>query len=401
MTSGLSPNRPITATLTAGTWSVAAAPLPADADPQAEAWLYSISCPVAGSCAAVGYYSTTGGRQLPLVVSLAGGVWSAATTQLPGNADGSDGGSLTSVSCVSATSCATTGSYHTSSAHQAAFAVSLVSGAWTGATGLTPPAGVISDREVSNFVDCSGATCVASVNSDNGGDGGAYLAVLSAGVWTMTTPPLPAGGSQLLSLSGVSCASSTACTVVGQYFDNSISGGTVLDHQHGLVETLTGGTWVASGIGVDTDGIDVFNLFEVDCPSPSFCAVTGIGVDDYPELLTGADDTWTATPAPLPVDAAHPSSPSSVSCASPDACVAIGTYLDQANHVNGLLEVYANGDWAASAGARPSLAPDQAIAPEAVSCQGSHSFCVAVGSLEPAASTLALTNSVETYVLPS
>ena len=384
---------PVVASSNAGIWSIVDAPLPADAGPNVDADLLSIDCPIAGSCFAVGNYTNSLGQQRPLVDALSGGVWSAATTALPGDAvAGSTGTSLSSVSCSSSTSCAAVGPYVGPAGHQEAFAARLISGSWSNATRLQPPAGVTSTEEFANVIDCSGTTCVTPFSVRTNGTGVGYLALLGAGAWTITKAPLPPGASSG-GVDAVSCASSTVCTGVGQYAVDTSTGGVASEQDHGLAETLSGGTWVASS--VDTVGANATYLYGLDCPSTGFCAAIGIGADFGSVLLVESNGVWSATAAPVPTNGTAVNAPTSISCGAAGSCSAIGDYIDSAGRQLGIAEMYANGTWTASPTARPSDTDDRWLALNAISCVGPHSYCVAVGVRSTAEWTV--TSVIETY----
>jgi len=77
----------------------------------------SVSCPAAGSCAAVGFYHAGSGRGQAFVVTETNGRWRTAI-KVPGLAALNGGSSdITSVSCTAADSCAAIGDYVDGSSH--------------------------------------------------------------------------------------------------------------------------------------------------------------------------------------------------------------------------------------------------------------------------------------------
>jgi len=85
-----------------GSWSPTSPPAPDGAQ------LFAVSCVSAGACIAVGEQGAT---SQPLVETLAGGVWTPSSPALPATAADPGGGSLTGVSCVSASACTAVGAY--------------------------------------------------------------------------------------------------------------------------------------------------------------------------------------------------------------------------------------------------------------------------------------------------
>jgi hypothetical protein len=105
---------------TSGTWATGTeAVLPANARADPGASLYSVSCPSAGGCAAVGQYTATSGRAQGLVVTEMSGTWATGSEAvLPANAGTGPAVSLYSVSCPSPGNCAAVGQYSNSSGNQ-------------------------------------------------------------------------------------------------------------------------------------------------------------------------------------------------------------------------------------------------------------------------------------------
>ena len=99
-------------------WTAAEAPLPADADvgtdPEPEPDLNSVACPSASSCVVAGLYTDESSASLQgLLLTGSGTSWTATETPLPAGAD--PGAGLWSVACPSASSCVAVGSYTDSS----------------------------------------------------------------------------------------------------------------------------------------------------------------------------------------------------------------------------------------------------------------------------------------------
>ncbi|MHB8329813.1 MAG: hypothetical protein ACYDD6_09355, partial [Acidimicrobiales bacterium] len=213
-----------------GTWTPMAGPLPANAASApyaANPYVYDVSCPTTGGCAAVGtynIYSASYGGQVsePLLLSeTAPGSWAGREAPLPQNAappakQNGESNELYSVSCGAAGQCAAVGSYVTTS-------------------------GSIS----------------------------ALLEASSNGSWYQTQAPVPAnaaaGGQGSLMLSAASCASGDFCMAVGQY--NDVSGAS-----DGLIDTLSGGTWHAVEAPLPSNaagsGSQSVYLYDASCSSP-------------------------------------------------------------------------------------------------------------------------------------
>ena len=151
--------------------------------------LGSVSCPAAGSCVAVGHYTSQAqGEEVPLAESLSGGTWTATAASATGLNPpplAAAGVWLTKVSCPAVGSCVAIGGYDNSSGYRQAAVETLANGSWTATTAPAPAADV-----------------------------------------SMT-------------LLGLSCPAAGSCVAVGYYEDQSTA-------LHPLIDTLSGGTWTAA-----------------------------------------------------------------------------------------------------------------------------------------------------------
>jgi hypothetical protein len=247
-------------------------------------------------------------------------------------------------------------------------------------------------------VSCASAgncTAVGTYNDSSRGVRGLLLTE-TGGTWAPgVEPPLPANagagqGSGVHPVSGVSavsCPSAGDCTAVGDYTDSS-------GNQQGLLLTETGGTW-ATGVEASLPpnaytSPTYADLTSVSCSSPGNCTAIGTyatscgcsGLLYVGLLLTETDGTWaTGVEAPMPAgaEAGTVASVSSVSCASPGNCTAVG---DGYNDVSAVPVAWTetSGTWAA--GVEVSLPPDgtdgQLVS---VSCSSAGN-CSAVGDYD-------------------
>ena len=95
---------------------------------------------------------------------------------------------------------------------------------------------------------------------------GASAAVTAASGWSIQTTPNPAGGSDFV-LSGVSCASASACTAVGGPAQPATTGVT-------LAEGWNGTTWSIQHTPNPT-GVQGSGLGGVSCASATACTAVG------------------------------------------------------------------------------------------------------------------------------
>jgi hypothetical protein len=212
----------------------------------------------------------------------------------------------------------------------------------------------------------------------------------ATGGWAAGTEAvLPANASASdprVAIVSVSCASAGNCSAVGEYTETS-------DFYQGLLLDEVDGSW-QSGVAPNLPanaavGQDEVQLASVSCPSVGDCTAVGTYLDSsyHTEglLLSGTGGVWAAgVEAPLPADA-DPNYPnvvlSSVSCASPGNCTAVGIYEAAGGRFEGLLLTESAGVWAT--GVKAVLPADADpdfpnVSLNAVSCS-SPGNCTAVG----------------------
>lgn len=128
-------------TLSGGTWTAATAPLPADASADGQsAGLSGISCQTPGNCVAIGSYIGRGGARF-LAETLSAGTWTAAAPPLPADARAPQKGLtiLDSLACQEVGHCVAVGSYQASSGAIDGAIDTLSGRAWTAAAAPLPP----------------------------------------------------------------------------------------------------------------------------------------------------------------------------------------------------------------------------------------------------------------------
>jgi hypothetical protein len=339
-----------------GKWaSGVEAALPANADSGLWVSLKSVSCGSAGNCTAVGSYRDSSWEQKGLLLSERSGVWaSGAEAALPVNADSDPSVSLESVSCASAGHCTAVGTYVDSSGNRQGLLLSENSGVWSTGVEATLPTDAATGLFGVNAEFC---------NSD----------------------------SPCVTISSVSCASTSNCSAVGSYNDSS-------GHREALVLSQKSGTWVR-GVQVtlpanSPSGDHYADLASVSCASVGYCSAVGLYVDRSHSneglLLKERSGKWVrGVEATLPRNAdSNPSvSLASVSCGTAGNCAAVGSYAGSLTSTNGststnvLLLSESAGRWArgveatlpANAGSNPL------VGLSSVSC-ASAGNCAAVGS---------------------
>lgn len=296
-------------------WSLVVLPLPAAARGSgSSSSLSGVSCGSARSCVATGwYYHSSTSAAVPLVETWNGIRWSAATLPAPrGSGDVQPQG----IACPSAKSCIVVGDYlpvPRDYGNDAPLAESWNGSKWTLATvGRT---GYLAG------VSCwSQGHCVAVGFS---GDK-QLVTTLNGSKWASVKSPTPAGSSA--SLNAVACASAKTCLAVGRAISSA--------GWAAFAEVLRVGKWTVSKPPAPAKGPDLLvDPMGVSCSSPTWCTVVGeYGGAGY-ELGTTYAQSWNgsrwktlAVPAVPGVSAGNGSVLEGVRCLSAANCIAVGQY---------------------------------------------------------------------------
>jgi len=289
-------------------WTIQATPLPTGAQ---NSVLTAVSCSSANACTAVGYAGSTGAFG-PLVEQWDGTSWAI---QAAPNPTGATNSVLTAVSCPTITDCAAVG-YFDAGGAQATFAESWNGSSWV--IHATPnPAPLVS---YFTGVSCTSATSCTAVGASRSNS--SFVSVTMAqrwdgSSWTIQATPNPTVIGDSI-LSGVSCASTTACIGTGHY--NSSGRDTV------LAERWDGSGWTIQTTPSPTGAQDS-SLSGVTCSSLTTC--TAVGTSGATGALVTLAEHWDgtswaiqATPKPA---AAHNSVLSAVTCTATPSCTAVGS----------------------------------------------------------------------------
>ena len=393
-------------TLSSGTWTATVGPEPANAGTDGagtqSASLSSVACASSTACVATGTYKDANPRTEGLIDVLSSGTWSGTEAPLPASPPADPDISVQSISCTSATWCVAVGFTEDGAAHGWGLIETLSLGTWT-ATVAPEPANGGTTLGYLESVSCpSTGSCVAvGAYADTSGYSFGLIETLSGGTWTATQAPEPANAgteatySQTANLRSVSCPSTGSCVAVGLYYDSST-------RIAGLVDTLSSGTWAATEIVQPANGgtdaaLDLYDpVAVVTCPAAGSCVAGGTyednsGLHFHGLLDTLSSGTWTAVAAPLPANGAATSSSSAISvtsvvCQAVGSCVAVGDYPDASSYQWGLIDKLSSGTWTATeapepAGAGTDAGASQSATLSSVSCPAAGT-CVAVGSYE-------------------
>ena len=267
--------------------------------------LDAASCVSPSSCTAVGSYSENGSPSETLVMVWDGVSWNRLSS--PNIGTGSN--VLSSVSCVSVSSCTAVGNHDDAGTWKTL--VLVWDGiSWTHAT--SPNYGVGSNYLVS--VSCVSATWCVAVGDYLDSGSKTLVLVGDGATWTQGTSPNPSAASN--ALNSVSCVSTSICTAVGYTYTGI------------LTETVAliwdGITWtrVASPNSSDTENV----LNSVSCATTTSCSAVGVYIDNdfvfRTMVLAWDGSTWSPVPSPSPGTVEDQLE--SVSCGSEFLCLAVG-----------------------------------------------------------------------------
>jgi hypothetical protein len=223
-------------------------------------------------------------------------VSTSTTTALAGHTAGGmeidphrdkDGSGLTSVSCTGASYCV--------ASDESGFVYTFANGEWS--RGIRVPGGTAR----LNAVSCATTSFCAAVAASSTDEAGWYTYDFSGGSWRSTTPtPTVDAGP---GFSAVSCPTATFCAAVpGPGF-----------------ATFSDGSWSSGPEPPLTPAPSSLDLTAVSCPSTFFCVAVGIDRGDGIWAVTFKEGTWSS----LEQLGAGPNAMTSLSCATPTACVAV------------------------------------------------------------------------------
>jgi hypothetical protein len=320
------------------------------------------------------YYSEFYYPTVPLAVTAApASPWSIQGTVSTRGPDGS----VSAVSCETASSCVAVGTHLNSSGLDVPFAQVWNDTNWVSSTLPVPKGG---ESYGAGDVSCSAATtCVAVGNYVQASGRQVTLAWIWNGAkWVINSPVNPIGGSTDV-LSSVSCPKVDWCTAVGSYKTDVGNEFETL----GLVEAWNGTTWSIQSIAAPSGtGPSAYALSSVSCVSASNC--TAVGWDGPYNEYYGALQmvarwngvVWSSASLPSSSDS-YLETLSSVSCSSATTCIGVGLNQTYSGDVP-LVEALNGTTWTSESAATVT---DGTINFAAVSCPSTNS-CTAVGSEE-------------------
>jgi hypothetical protein len=220
-----------------------------------------------------------------------------------------------------------------------------------------------------NSDSCPDATfCMAVGNYHLGGHTPAFSAMLSAGNWVEEPVPSPAVGLNLFA-NQVSCSSATSCLFVGDHFAGR--NGPFAN----LAEAWNGSSWsIVTDVG--PRGAPTSALFDVSCPTSSFCLV--VGSAGSVRHSQSAAYTWTNGTTWRRIAVPHPrrarnSELAGIACFDATHCMAVGNYTSAAGRFLPYSARWLGGHWKLLAtpavrGQRQTLFEGGTSCPTATTC---------------------------------
>jgi hypothetical protein len=182
--------------------------------------------------------------------------------------------------------------------------------AWTLQT--TPNPTGATDNNLAGVSCASPTACTAVGNYTSGGVTRALAERWDGAAWAIQTTPTPTGATSSV-LSGGSCTSPTACTAVGRYTSAGVT--------HTLAERWDGTNWTIQPTPDPTGGSP---LTGVSCTSATACTAVGGSGTTLAERWDGT--AWTIQTTPTLTGGVF-TVLTGVSCASATSCTAVGYRL--------------------------------------------------------------------------
>ena len=340
-------------------WAIETTPNP----PSYNGVLFGVSCPSPTACTAVGYGGNSSG-DVALVEHWNGNTWAIQSTPKPAS---SSRNTLRGVSCPTTTGCMAVGDYFDRSGIHVASAERWDGSSWA-IQSAPNPAGAKATYLYG--VSCpSTALCVAVGSYTNSSGTQLTLAERWNGTsWAIQATPSPSGDS--IVLSGVSCASASACAAVGSFRD--ISG-----HWRMLAARWNGTGWALQSTPAPSTAQQSF-LSAVSCASAFACTAVGHYINSSGRWVTLAErrnGSWAIQSTPNPAGT-QGSNLSGVSCPSTSSCTAVGDYHNSSGVQLTLAERWNGTGWTVQSTANPANGGFNILS--AAAC-ASTTTCTAVG----------------------
>jgi hypothetical protein len=371
----------------AGRWGQAiGVPGMAGLNARGDAKVVSVSCAAPGDCAADGSYLDSSGRTEFFVVSETAGRWGRAI-EAPGSAplNTMNGGQIGQVSCSAPGYCVAVGAVRNSEGLQA-FVVSETGGRWGDGVRLT--GGALSTVRSAAIVAVScpqRGDCTVGGSDRVAGGSQAFVDRERNGAWRPAVTISGAGltGSNLR-LTALSCAAPGDCAAAGTY----AGAGKPAPDQQAFVASEHNGQWAGAQDIAGLVALNVRDraaVTSVSCSAAGDCAAVGYYGGAHSGQSFVVDETggnWNAVQRVLGLAKLTNGSNelASVSCRPFENCVAAGFYFTARSMPAAYAVTRAGGHWrAATVIASPAGSVTTRASVTSVSC-AAPTRCVAVGT---------------------
>lgn len=325
------------------TWKAATAPLPRGALGSGQGvTLSTVTCPTRAVCVAAGSYDDAAGNPWPLLLTDTKGSWKPAKGSLPSDAAHGqfDPVQVLSVTCVSASECVAAGEYTNTQGNNAGLLVAGSKSSWRASTAPMPPNPYqVPSLGLTSVACVSATTCIAAGSYDDSAFRAEGVFVTgSKTTWKSAEAALPDDSPLALdTVLTITCRAKSVCVAVGFYYHSN-------DTEQGVLFTRSGRSWrlTKARLPRGYNGRTT-RLLSAACPSAKTCVAVGdysvgSGNSTVGEIQTGLGASWKFGPAPAPKNSAGPLvSVNSVACSSVTRCVAVGEYVDKQGFYEGLL----------------------------------------------------------------
>jgi hypothetical protein len=332
--------------------------------------LSGVSCSSRTACTAVGYYTNRSLAGVTLAERWNGQRWSIERTP---RVAGARAGLLFAVSCVSSRACVAVGSV----TDRAGVTVPLAQ-RWNGTGWSIQKTPSLMGENHPNLSYLGGVSCASpryciavGYSGNRNGSSGTTLAELWNGAWwSVERTPRPPRATVGF-LSAVSCVAPRSCTAVG-FFNRADAG-------IALAERWNGSRWSLERASTP-EGAASAQLVGVSCTAQRLCVATG-----YFTIVTGIEVMlaeqsnpmrWSIERTLYPAGAAAVQF-GGVSCGSSSSCIAVGFFVNGAGLDQTLAERSTGAMWVIQPTPNPAGVTSSSLA--AVSCT-SPTACTAVGS---------------------
>jgi hypothetical protein len=365
---GVSDGEDHTVTTSLPSWSIQSTPNPSGGK---EDGLAKVACVSSTECEAVGGYLNSSGVKVPLAERWNGTEWTIQSTPGPSGAKSSG---LATVTCSAASECFASGTYTNSEG-----AILTLAEHWNGkewAIQSTPNPSGAKESHLGGGISCTSSTeCTVVGNYVNSSGVKVPLAERWNGKeWSLQTPVVPGGAQESLLLQ-VSCTTATTCTAAGEYKNSS---GILVT----LAERWNGTEWTIQTTP-NPSGAKESILNGITCVSSTECEAVGHYINSSGVKVTLAErwngTEWTIQTTPNPSGAKESMLRGAVSCTSSYECTAAGQYTNSSGVPVTLVEFWNGIEWSIDTTPNPSGAKESRL--RGLSC-ASALACTATGEYE-------------------